>query len=87
MTPTNLPRIGLNHRRIHNGSLRKESLPGRIWHGLGGNSLGAMAIKKMTPVGSDSLIATGPIKLPEQRVEHIGLTKEWAINACIYLLR
>jgi len=38
--------IGLKHRRIRNGSLRKGNLPGRIWHGLGGNSLGAMAVEK-----------------------------------------
>jgi hypothetical protein len=46
MTPANLIQIGLNHRRIQNGSLRKGNLPGRIWHGLGGDSLGIMAVEK-----------------------------------------
>ncbi len=65
MTLANLIQIRLRCRRIQNGSLRKGNLPGRIWHGLGGDSLGTMAVKKMTSIGSDLLIVTGPNVLPE----------------------
>jgi hypothetical protein len=75
MTPADLIQIGLYHRRIRNGSLRKGNLPGCIWHGLGGNSLGMVAVKKMTPIRSDPSITTQPIVLPKQRVEHIGSAK------------
>ena len=46
MTPADLISIGIKHRQFRNGSLRKGILPGRIWHGLGGDSLGAMAVEK-----------------------------------------
>ena len=84
MTPADLIQIGLNHQRIRNGSLRKGNLPGRIWHGLGGNSVGTVAIKKMTPIRSNPSIATQPTVLPEQRVEYISLTKRMGYQ-CMYL--
>jgi hypothetical protein len=86
MTLADLIQIGLNHRQIQNGSFRKGNLPGLILHGLGGNSLGVMAAKKMTSIRSDPLIVTQPIVLPKQHVKHIGLAKGQVINACIYLL-
>ena len=46
MTPADLIQIGLRCQRIQNESLRKGNLPGRIWHGLGGDSLGTMAVEK-----------------------------------------
>jgi hypothetical protein len=46
MTPADLIQIKLRRRQIQNGSLRKGNLPGRIWHGLGGDSLGALAVEK-----------------------------------------
>ena len=39
----------------------------------------------MTLVGSDPLIATRPIVLPKQRVEHVGLANERVVDLCIYL--
>ena len=63
--------IGLNRRQIQMEVSGGDNLPGRIWHGLGGKSLGSKAVEKMTQVGSDPSIATRPNVLPEQRIEHM----------------
>ncbi len=66
MTPADLIQIGLRPRRIQNGSLWKGNLPGHIWHGLGSDSLGAMAVeKKMMSIGSNLSIVTRPNMLPK----------------------